>query len=94
MDVRREVREIWKHFDRYQEDIGEAMIYYKFDAETPSTTMSTTRATDVTSQASRSPSCGRTSQRPTRTTHQKAVGRHSVSALPCRPGSFTKPVSP
>ena len=33
MDVRREVREIWRHFDRYQEDIGEALIYYKFDAE-------------------------------------------------------------
>jgi len=34
MDVRREVREIWKHFDRYQDDIGEAVVYFKFDAET------------------------------------------------------------
>ena len=34
MDVRREVREIWKHMSRYQEDIGEAIIYYKFDAVT------------------------------------------------------------
>jgi hypothetical protein len=32
MDPRREVREIWKHFDRYQTDIGEAIIYFKFDA--------------------------------------------------------------
>ena len=32
MDTRREVREIWKHMARYQEDIGETIIYYKFDA--------------------------------------------------------------
>jgi hypothetical protein len=32
MDPRREVREIWKHFERYQTDIGEAIIYFKFDA--------------------------------------------------------------
>jgi hypothetical protein len=32
MDVRREAREIWKHFERYQTDIGEAVIYFKFDA--------------------------------------------------------------
>ena len=34
MDVRREVFEIWKHFERYQRDVGEAIIYYKFDADT------------------------------------------------------------
>ena len=32
MDTRREVREIWRHFDRYQDDIGEACVYFKFDA--------------------------------------------------------------
>lgn len=32
MDTRREVREIWKHMGRYQDDIGEAMVYFKFDA--------------------------------------------------------------
>jgi hypothetical protein len=34
MDTRREVREIWRHFGRYQDDIGEACIYFKFDADT------------------------------------------------------------
>lgn len=33
MDPRREVRQIWKHFTRYQRSIGETLIYYKFDAE-------------------------------------------------------------
>lgn len=33
MDVRREARQIWKHFDRYQGDVGEALIYYRFDAD-------------------------------------------------------------
>ena len=32
MDVRREAREIWKHFGRYTSDIGEGCIYYRFDA--------------------------------------------------------------
>lgn len=32
MDVRREVRAIWRHFDRYHNDIGEAIVYFKFDA--------------------------------------------------------------
>lgn len=32
MDARREAREIWKHFNRYQDMVGEALIYYKFDA--------------------------------------------------------------
>lgn len=31
MDPRREVREIWKHFQRYHNDIGEALLYYRFD---------------------------------------------------------------
>ena len=34
MDTRREVFEIHKHFTRYQHDIGEALIYYRFDADT------------------------------------------------------------
>ena len=33
MDTRREVREIWKHFDRYQADVGESILYYMFDAD-------------------------------------------------------------
>lgn len=33
MDTRREVREIWRHFGRYQDDIGEAIVYFKFDAD-------------------------------------------------------------
>lgn len=31
MDPRREVRQIHKHFERYHTDIGEALIYFKFD---------------------------------------------------------------
>lgn len=34
MDTRREVRQIWKHFGRYQQTIGEGLIYYRFDADT------------------------------------------------------------
>lgn len=34
VDVRREARQIWKHFGRYQKDIGEALVYYRFDADT------------------------------------------------------------
>ena len=33
MDVRREARQIWKHFGRYQLTIGEAIILYRFDAD-------------------------------------------------------------
>lgn len=33
MDTRREVHQIWKHFGRYQKDVGEAVIYYRFDAD-------------------------------------------------------------
>lgn len=33
MDIRREVREVWKHFGRYQDDVGETIIYYRFDVE-------------------------------------------------------------
>ena len=33
MDVRREASQIFKHFGRYQQDIGEGIIYYKFDAD-------------------------------------------------------------
>jgi hypothetical protein len=36
MDPRREVRQIWKHFNRYHDTIGEALIYYRFDADTSS----------------------------------------------------------
>jgi len=32
MDVRREARQIWKHFDSYTTDIGESLVYFKFDA--------------------------------------------------------------
>src|SRR5687768_15973321 len=31
MDPRREVRQIHKHFDRYQQSIGEGLIYYRFN---------------------------------------------------------------
>jgi hypothetical protein len=31
IDVRREAREIWKHFGRYQETIGEWVLWFKFD---------------------------------------------------------------
>lgn len=34
MEPRREVTQIWKHFGRYQRDVGEAIIYYVFDADT------------------------------------------------------------
>jgi hypothetical protein len=33
MDTRLEVREIWKHFGRYHNDVGETLLYYKFDSE-------------------------------------------------------------
>ena len=33
MDSRREVLQIWKHFGRYHDTIGAAIIYYKFDAD-------------------------------------------------------------
>ena len=33
MDPRREARQIWKHMKRYQSDIGETIIYYKFDVD-------------------------------------------------------------
>jgi hypothetical protein len=33
MDTRREVRAIWKHFDKYYGYIGEGMVYYRFDAD-------------------------------------------------------------
>jgi hypothetical protein len=33
MDPRRETRQIWKHFDRYHKDIGESLIYYRFNAD-------------------------------------------------------------
>lgn len=33
MDTRREVRQIWKHFDRHHDTIGEALIYFRFDAD-------------------------------------------------------------
>ncbi len=33
MDARLEVREIWKHFNRYHNTIGEALLYYQFDGE-------------------------------------------------------------
>jgi hypothetical protein len=36
MEVRREAREIWKHFGRYQLTIGESVIYYRFDADASS----------------------------------------------------------
>lgn len=34
MDVRRETNAIFRHFDRYHRDVGEAIIYYRFDADT------------------------------------------------------------
>jgi hypothetical protein len=33
MDPRLEVREIWKHMNRYHNTIGETILYYQFDAE-------------------------------------------------------------
>jgi hypothetical protein len=33
MDSRREARQIWKHFDRYHANIGETLIYYRFNAD-------------------------------------------------------------
>lgn len=33
MDTRREVRQIYKHFDRHYGTIGEALIYFRFDAD-------------------------------------------------------------
>lgn len=33
MDARREAREVWKHFQRYHTDIGEAFVWYRFDAD-------------------------------------------------------------
>ena len=33
MDTRREVRAIHRHFASYHRDIGESLIYYKFDAD-------------------------------------------------------------
>ena len=33
MDTRREVNQIWKHFDRYHASIGEGLLYYKFDTD-------------------------------------------------------------
>jgi hypothetical protein len=34
MESRREANQILKHFKRYQKDVGEALIYYRFDADT------------------------------------------------------------
>jgi hypothetical protein len=34
VDTRREVRQIWKQFDRQYGIIGEALIYFRFDADT------------------------------------------------------------
>lgn len=31
MDPRREVAQIHKHFDRYQKEVGEGILYYRFD---------------------------------------------------------------
>lgn len=33
MDPRREAGEIWRHMDSYQRDIGEGLLYYRFDPE-------------------------------------------------------------
>ena len=33
MDTRREVRQIWKHFDKHYTSIGEALTYFRFDAD-------------------------------------------------------------
>jgi hypothetical protein len=33
MDTRREVRQIWKQFGRFQKDIGESLILFRFDAD-------------------------------------------------------------
>ena len=32
MDTRLEIREIWKHFGRYHNQMGETILYYRFDA--------------------------------------------------------------
>jgi hypothetical protein len=34
MEARREVAQIHKHFKRYHKDMGEGIIYYRFDADT------------------------------------------------------------
>jgi hypothetical protein len=34
MESRREARQIWKHMARYQKEIGESLIYYRFDVDT------------------------------------------------------------
>jgi hypothetical protein len=34
MDPRREARQIWKHFTRFHKDIGESLVYYRFNADT------------------------------------------------------------
>src|SRR5262245_37595560 len=33
MDPRREANQIQKHFNRYHKDIGESIIYFRFDAD-------------------------------------------------------------
>jgi hypothetical protein len=33
MDSRRETHAIWRHFKRYHKDIGEGIVYYRFDAD-------------------------------------------------------------
>lgn len=33
MDLRLEVREVWKHFGRYHNQMGETILYYRFDAD-------------------------------------------------------------
>ena len=33
MDTRREVRYIYKHFTRYHREIGESLVYFRFDAD-------------------------------------------------------------
>jgi hypothetical protein len=33
MEPRREAVAVWRHFSRYHDTIGEAILYYKFDAE-------------------------------------------------------------
>jgi hypothetical protein len=32
MEARREVNQIWKHYARYHTTMGEALLYYRFDA--------------------------------------------------------------
>lgn len=36
MDVRRETHAIFRHFDRYHRDVGEGILYYRFDADASS----------------------------------------------------------